>query len=274
MRSRRMPHVLICLAWLLLVARSVDAQYIYQPGQTRDPATGETYYVEFGVNLWSPAPDMVVSSEALGIVGTPIDLIADLSVAKKRVPEFRVTLRPSPQHKFRFHYIPIEYTTETVLETAIIFNGIRYDVGLPVEARLKWHAWRFAYEYDIVVRDRGFFGVIVEAKYTDVETDLQASIGREFSRARAPIPTLGAIGRVYVVPNIAITAEFTGFSLPNFDDRYDGHFFDFDIYGTVNFTNEIGAQIGYRSMDVEYLIEQDTGDFSLKGFYFGGVVRF
>ncbi len=273
MRSRRMPLVLICLT-LLLVTRAVDAQYIYQPGQTGDPATGEVYYVEFGVNLWSPTPEILVSSEAFGIVGTPIDLIADLSIEKKRLPEFRLTLRPTPQHKFRLHYIPIEYTTQTVLETTVVFNGIRYDVGVPVDARLTWNAWRFAYEYDLLVRDRGFFGVIVEAKYTNVETNIDATFGQEFSRARAPVPTLGAIGRVYVVPNIAITAEFTGIALPKFNQSYEGHFYDFDIYGTVNFTNELGVQIGYRSMDVEYRIDQDTGDFLLKGFYFGGVVRF
>ena len=51
-------------------------------------------------------------------------------------------------------------------------------------------------------------------------------------------------------------------------------YYDFDLYGTVNFTNNVGAQVGYRSFDVLYKIEQDEGNLQLKGLYFGGVVRF
>ena len=41
-----------------------------------------------------------------------------------------------------------------------------------------------------------------------------------------------------------------------------------------NFTNNVGAQVGYRSFDVLYKVEQDEGNLQLKGLYFGGVVRF
>ena len=116
---------------------------------------------------------------------------------------------------------------------------------------------------------------MLEAKYTDVEATLTTSLDTEFVRARAPIPAIGFIGRGYVVPNISITGEFTFFKLP-------GHrrglrrpnYFDFDIYGTVNFTNNFGAQGGYRSFDVSYKVENDNGDLQLRGLYFGGVVRF
>ena len=52
------------------------------------------------------------------------------------------------------------------------------------------------------------------------------------------------------------------------------HYVDFDLYGTVNFTNNIGAQIGYRSLDVGYVVDTDTGAFKLKGIYFGVVARY
>ena len=38
-----------------------------------------------------------------------------------------------------------------------------------------------------------------------------------------------------------------------------------DIYGTVNFTNNIGVKGGYRSLDVGYLIKADTGAFNAEG---------
>lgn len=274
MQSSRAPRVLLCFALVLLAAADATAQYIYQAGPTGSQATGENYNIEFGFYFWSPTPEMVVSSEALGIMGTAIDLVGDLGVEPKRLREFRLILRPGTKHKLRFHYLPVEYLASTTLQRDLVFNGIRYDAGQNVDTRLKWTQWRLGYEYDLVYRDLGYFGIIVEAKYTDVDTQLASATDTEFTRARAPVPTVGAIGRVYLMPNIAVTGEFTGFSLPKLQEDYEGHFYDFDIYGTVNFTNEVGVQVGYRSMDMDYRIKSDSGTFKLKGLYFGGVVRF
>jgi len=87
-----------------------------------------------------------------------------------------------------------------------------------------------------------------------------------------PVPTLGGIARVYVVPMVAITGEFTGISITR--DDFEAKFFDFDINGTVSFGRHLGAQAGYRSVVVDYLSDEDSGDLKMKGPYFGGVVRF
>ena len=72
-----------------------------------------------------------------------------------------------------------------------------------------------------------------------------------------------------------MTAEFSGIWLPEgIDEDYRAKYFDFDLYGTVNFTNNFGAQVGYRSFDVLYKVKGDEGELTLKGFYFGGVARF
>jgi hypothetical protein len=49
---------------------------------------------------------------------------------------------------------------------------------------------------------------------------------------------------------------------------------DIDVYGTLNFTNNIGVKGGYRSTDVGYLIKTDRGAFVLRGIYFGAVLRY
>src|SRR2546427_481138 len=68
---------------------------------------------------------------------------------------------------------------------------------------------------------------------------------------------------------------FNGLKIPDsIDDRYKAHYVDVDIYGTVNFTNNFGVQGGYRMLDLGYLIKKDTGSFTLKGLYFGGVARY
>lgn len=260
-------------ALVLAVASPAVAQYT--TFNKPDPATGETYHVEVAVGLWNPTPDIVFSSEQFGIAGSEISLADDLEVSKKTFRDFRLVLRPARKHKFRFEYVPIKYDADTVLRRSIVFNGNLYSVGLPVQGQFKWDAWRFGYEYDFIYRDRGYLGVIAEAKYTNVAAELSTPLIREFAEAKAPIPALGLVGRAYVLPNLAITGEFTGFRLPDSEDRdYGGRYYDFDIYGTLNFTNNFGVTGGYRRLTLGYQAQNDTGDFRMQGLYVMGVARF
>ncbi len=273
MRTRAVAISVVCLAFGL-AAVPAYAQYGARPMANR--ATGENYHVEVSGDFWNPTPDIAITSESLpGVIGTRIDFVNDLGIAQTRFKQLKVVLRPGTKHKFRFEYTPITYEAIGGITRDLIFNGIRYPITLPVQTDLKWKAYRFGYEYDVVYRDRGFFGLVFEAKYTDVEATLANVIDTEFVHARAPIPAIGAIGRVYVAPNISITGEFTGIKLPeSINEDYKAKYFDFDLYGTVNFNDHVGAQVGFRSFDVLYKVEGDEGELTLRGLYFGGVVRF
>jgi len=264
----------------LAVASPAAAQYGARP-RTADRATGETYHVEGAVEFWNPTPDILIQSESLGIPGNRVDFVNNLGIEKSTFRQLRLTLRPGTKHKFRFEYTPIRYDASAVVNADFIFNGQHFPIGLPVATDVKWNAYRFAYEWDFVYRSRGFAGVVLETKYTDVNATLTATVAGfsdvEFTHARAPIPAIGFIGRGYVVPNISITGEFTGFKLPEAgsgDNRYSGKYFDLDLYGTVNFTNNFGVDVGYRSFDVDYLVKTDSGTLRLKGLYFGAKGRF
>jgi hypothetical protein len=260
----------------LAVARPASAQFTPQP--LNGPPTGETYHIEASADLWFPSADVVFSSGGSGalsgIAGTTIDAKRDLGLTDQRFPKIAVTLRPTRGQKLRFAYIPINYEQSATPKVNIVFNGISFPVTIPVNSTLDWKAYRFAYEYDFLVKNHGFAGFIVEAKYTDVQVNLTEPGAAQFAHAQAPIPALGGIGRYYVVPNVSITAEVTGFKLPTIEDRYSGHYVDVDIYGTANFTRNIGVQGGYRSLDLGYLVKQDSGSFVLQGIYIGAVVRY
>jgi len=272
-RAIRLYTLAALIAATLGAAAPARAQYKPQP--LNDPATGEKFHIEGGIAYWNPTADIVISSTGLDIVGTNIDFKRDLGLTDQRFPEVQLTLRPIRSQKLRFQYIPIKYDQSTNLKANIVFNGQTYGLNLPVNSTLDWKAYRFAYEYDFVVKNRGFVGFIAEAKYTDVQVNLAEPGLVQFAHARAPIPALGGIARVYVVPNISITGEVTGFKLPDsIDKRYAAHYVDVDVYGTVNFTNNIGAQVGFRSLDVGYLVKTDTGSLTLKGLYFGAVLRY
>jgi len=262
-------------AAVLLVASTAAAQFT--PRSLNDPATGEQFHIEGAAGFWMPSANMSIASEALGIVGSTIDFKKDLGLTDQRLSELQVVGRPARRHKLRFAYIPIDYVQDNGFKIPhdIIFNGQKYASGIPTNSELLWKAYRFAYEYDFITRNRGFGGFIVEAKYTDVTASLETPVVNQFIHAKAPIPAIGGIARYYVVPNISITGEVTGVKIPDsISKEYKAHYADVDIYGTLNFTNNIGVQGGFRSIDVGYHVDSDTGSFVLRGIYFGVVARY
>jgi len=262
-------------AAVLLVASPAAAQFT--PRSLNDPATGEQFHIEGAAGFWMPSANMSIASEALGIVGSTIDFKKDLGLTDQRLSELQIVGRPARRHKLRFAYIPIDYVQDNGFKIPhdIIFNGQKYASGIPTNSELLWKAYRFAYEYDFITRNRGFGGFIVEAKYTDVTASLETPVVNQFIHAKAPIPAIGGIARFYVVPNISVTGEVTGVKIPDsISKEYKAHYADVDIYGTLNFTNNIGVQGGFRSIDVGYHVDSDTGSFVLRGIYFGVVARY
>jgi hypothetical protein len=216
-----------------------------------------------------------VSSEQLGIVGTEIDFVNDLGIPKKRFSQFDVVLRAARKHKFRFGYTPLQWQGDAVLTRDLVFNAIRYRVSLPVQSMLQWKQYRFGYEWDFVSNDRGFVGLLLDVKYTDLAVELSSPfVGTEFATAKAPVPSIGGIGRVYATPNSSVTFELSALKVPRIDDKYEATWVDWNLYGTYDLTPNFGARVGYRVMRFNYLVELDTGDLDLKGLYFAGVVRF
>lgn len=262
------------LAIVLFAASPALAQF--RPRPISDPATGEKYHIEGGIGFWNPSTEMSISSESLGIIGSTIDFKKDLGLKDSRFKELHLVLRPATKHKFRFQLIPIDYVQKAhTLTRTIVFNGQAYTVGVPVNSELNWKAYRLAYEYDFLHRDRWFAGFVFDAKYTDVQATMTTQVIKEFAHAQAPVPTIGGIGRYYVTPNISVTGELTGVKIPDsVSTDYKAHYADIDIYGTVNLNNNFGAQAGFRTFDVGYKFENDTGSFVLKGLYFGVVARY
>ncbi len=121
----------------------------------------------------------------------------------------------------------------------------------------QFKAWRFGYEYDFLYRERGFLGVLFDVKYTDVNVGLNSPIGDEFTKAVAPLPTIGGVARVYAARNLALNAEVSYVKVPEsaLGQTIDGRYVDFDINATYNPHKNVGVQAGYRSIDLIYAVE-------------------
>jgi hypothetical protein len=233
----------------------------------------EDHVVELGVMFWKPSPGLILSTDTLLSAGVnEVDFVQEFGLEDKYFPEFRATI--GRNHKFRTSFVTFDYDAETIITRTIVFQGRTFTIGAPATADIKWNLYKFGYEWDFVSRERGFVGFIADLKYNKVRAsiDSPALTSAATTDVTAPVPTIGVIGRGYLAPAVSITGEFTGFSLTPGDD--EAKLFDFDLYGTVSMGRNFGVQGGYRSVVVDYVVDEDSGDLKMKGLYFGAVVRF
>lgn len=267
--------VMFCLGALGLFAAAPEASAQYQrPGSS---VVGEEYHIEASYGWWNAQPSLIVNSESLDILGSDVNLIEDLGIEKHKLGKFNLVLRPGKKHRFRFERLPIQYEADSTVKRSFVFNGQSFNVGLPVRTAATFDTYRFGYEYDFLYFSKGFVGAMVDLKYTNVSVDLTSPIGGEFTKAAAPIPTFGFIARAYPIPNVAITAETSFFRVPESLAEQlegDGSYTDFDINATYNVNRFIGAQAGYRRVNIFYDVDLDSGTLKFTGLYFGGVIRY
>ncbi len=267
---------LICLITLAVVGPVSEARAQYR-GAAATPVPGEDYHIEASYGWWNAQPSLIVNSESLEILGTDVNLIEDLGIEKHQLGKLNLVLRPAKKHRFRFERLPIRYEADSTVQRSFVFNGQTFSVGLPVRTEATFDTYRFGYEYDFIYRAKGFLGALVDLKYTNIDVALTSPIGEEFTTAAAPIPTFGLIGRVYPIPSLAITGEFSMFRVPDSLGEQlegDGSYTDFDINATYNINRFFGAQAGYRRVNIFYDVDLDSGTLKFSGLYFGGVVRY
>ena len=270
-------YVFVSVVALGLLAVPVTAQAQYRPAANEGIA--ENYRIEAAYAWWNAKPELIVNSESLGILGTDVDLINDLGIEQHKLGKLDLVLKPGKKHRLRYQHLPIKYETDAYpVQREFVFNGQRYTVGVPVTTTVDFSTDSFGYEYDFIHKPTFFIGAGVSVKMATVDVELNSPLsGREFFSQVAPIPAINFAGRVYLTPFVSIDSEIAFFRVPESIEEQlegDGSYNDFDIHGTYNFNNYIGAQLGWRKTTIFYEAEFDTGDLKFSGIYFGGVVRY
>jgi hypothetical protein len=270
----RLTHGILGAALLLALPATARAQY--GAPELSSNTIGENYHVELSGRLWNSDVFGVISSEQFGQIGSQIDFVQDLGYEKTRFKEFGIVLRPSKKSKFRIQHTPVVFKAETTLKRAIVFNGQNYPLALPLQSEFDWNVWRFGYEYDAFYRSRGYVGVLVEARYTQMNAELRSPLYQpEFTRQKAPLPAIGIVGRAYPLPALAINFEMSTFRLPKESvPNIEANYYDWDINGTFNASRYVGVTVGWRRMTNYLSIKKDVGDTKFQGMYFGAAVRY
>jgi hypothetical protein len=248
------PGFLIAAAAFYLTASPAWAQF------TVPTPSHEDYHVEVGATFWTPKPDVVMRFKA---AGPDIDLIGLFEIDEERFTDFHAIIKPARKHKIRVQHVKVSYDEEKT-----------FPATGPALADFTWDVWRLGYEWDVVSGAGGFLGVIGELKTNHITT----SIGRTPDSAaaaadhNAPVPSVGGIVRGYVSKDASLTAEGTRFRLSR-GGRH-AEFVDYDLYGTFNLGRHLAVRAGFRSMTIDYAIDDDAGTLKMKGPYWGGTIRF
>ncbi len=135
----------------------------------------------------------------------------DLGFGSARFKDLRFTLRPARAHKIRFQYTPLDYVSSSVLKRQVVFAGHTFDAELPVDSELGWKVWRFGYEWDFISKSRGFMGVLLEARKTELTAAVKSLALSGDMAAEAPLPAIGVATRAYVLPDLGLTFEMHRF---------------------------------------------------------------
>ncbi len=243
-------------------------------------AVGERYHVEVAGTFWTPALSGRIASDSLDVIGNAIDFADDLGYDRSHLREFRGVLRPTRRVRLRIQYTPVRYAAETSFDREITFGGTPFPVSVPIVSDFTWTVLRGGFEYDFLYTPRGFLGLLLEARHTQLEARL-ATNTPFFSPAleaqvlaKAPLPAIGVVGRAYVLPNVALNVEVSGFRVPRIDDELEATYFDWDVHGTVNLNRFVGVQVGWRRMSTFLSTTDDEGDLKFAGLWFGGALRY
>ncbi len=230
---------------------------------------------EIAVVFWKPSPELSIQTGALTSatgLAEPVDFVSTFGIEDKWFTGFRASL--GNKHKLNVSYAPVKYDASTTISRTFTFNNRVFVVGAPATTAIKWDLWRFGYEWDFVSMAKGYVGVIADIKYNKLTASVDSPVlsSSASTEQNAPVPTIGVAFRAFPVDMVSIGGEFSGLKIKRGD--FDAKFFDLNVDGTIYFGKYVGVQGGYRSVTVDYVIDDDVGDLKLKGPWLGGLVRF
>jgi hypothetical protein len=235
------------------------------PVQAEDGAPQERYTLRVEYREWRPTLTSEVQFGTDLVPGTVLDLKQDLGIEDERTFEAHGRLQIAPGHKLRFSVTPISYAGDTVARRSFAFNGRTYTVSTRVVSSLEGKLYTAGYEWDLVRRPQGYFGIFIGGQLFDGDASLAApALGFDEQRSNnTPVPVLGAAARVYS-GRLGLEGEFSGLTI---GDR--GHAYELAASARLYLSDRLALQGGYRLLKLQGEEQPDFLRVRLGGFTFG-----
>ncbi|MFN3983285.1 MAG: hypothetical protein ACK4SA_23145, partial [Caldilinea sp.] len=218
-----------------------------------------------------------VDSERLGI-GTEFRFEDDLGLSLGRtVPNFEASWRFAPSWLVGVEYFGIDRRNSASLGREIRFGEEVFDVGASVEGRFRSNLYRIQIGWLPVLSDNGHLGLMVGVHLTDflvgvageVSTtagDGSVRLAQEERDVLAPLPNIGAFGRVKIAGPVSAGGRLNWFSIRV--DDLKGGITDAEAYVHWKAKKNFGVGAGYRHLD--YRLDIDRSYTGRIRYRFGG----
>jgi len=218
----------------------------------------ENFHIELSASAWLVNPGGSIQSGIL-----PIDLQRDLQIEKPQ-PHFfgKLVVKPARRHRLMVEGVPYRLAGAATVTRQITFAGRTFTVQdfVTSDATIAYIAG--AYQFDIVSRPQGHFGLLAGVGYVDATGTLSS---RQFGFSGAehqsfPFPQAGAEGRAFLLPHrnlLEVDGELKGMSLGDY-----GHFLHFAVRAGVSVGRRFTIQAGYMISNSDIHRKDQTRGFN------------
>ena len=170
-------------------------------------------------------------------------------------PFFRLTtdLKFKGRHTIVFLYQPLKLTGETVLSEDVVFDGISFPEGTPLNSTYGFPFWRISYLYDFLRRrgDEAALGFSLQIRNATITFTSADGTLRADRRDVGPVPALKFRGRWGFDNGVFWGTEIDGIYAPvsvinGSDEEITGALLDASLRVGYDFTNRVSAFLNLR----------------------------
>ena len=231
----------------------------------------ENFRVELSTAAW-----LVDSSGTIQWGIAPVDLRRDLHIGQAQ-PHFfgKLVVKPARRHRLIVEGVPYRLDGAGEISRQIAFGRRTFTLQDFVTSSATIGYVAGAYQFDVISRTQGHFGLLAGVGYVDATGTLTS---RQFGFAGTehqlfPFPQAGAEGRAFLLPHrnlLEVDGELKGMSLDDY-----GHFLQFAVRGGVSVGRRFTIQAGYMVADSDVHRKDNTRGFNpaFRGPVFGIQVR-
>jgi hypothetical protein len=226
----------------------------------------ERYHLRLEYLWWSPQPEGQLQKGFSDQEGTLVDVQSDLGLQKSSANSLRGALRLGDSWKLRGSWAPIDFRGDVAAANGFEYGTAVVEAGDQVRTSIQGNYGTAELEWDFLRRPQGFAGILLGAKFFDVDT-LLLNVDTEDRVAetqRLPIPVVGLAGRIYVGRHFSMEGEFSGLTL---GDR--GHVWEWTIAARVPVSDRLAGTGGYHRLALEGRNDRDYLKLDLGQWTFG-----
>ncbi len=212
----------------------------------------ERYHLRLEYLWWSPQLDGQLQKGTSEGEGTILDAQADLALRETAANLLQATLRVGGRWKLRAAWHRMGYDGDAEATKVLDYASVHVGPNDRIQTSIKAHEVTGALECDLMQRSIGYAGLLLGAKYFNVNTtvtglaDGTTVVGRVTSKDGLPVPIAGLAVRLYPHERVSVEGEFLGFPAGS-----HGHLWEATVAARGHLGDRLAVTAGWRKVSLD-----------------------